>query len=573
MARSHLSYTLLFVTLAVGCDGPSLTPREALAASAQSEDASADASVEADASASADASVEVDASASADASVEADASDHSKDAGTNDAALRDAQVSAADGGSPDEPAPVPLTRPFRSGSRLKARYYKYEGAPDMFAGMLDTETQKPCRFVPTGGGFLHCLPEHNQLNGLVQVGYLDSACKQAIYRPYDGCGEIPRVLTRFGRNCSGDAELHSLDPIRASVPYYRVSAAAGVPNGCAMAGSSTEPGWLSEGGGQPLTAYVQGSERLIASSGGLTRAVIVGSDGSVAAGEIVTKAQRLACLPDFTPELAPCHLDTPVSYGGPMRFYTDDACSMEVMRDYVHSYSWSAPDCPAPEYLVDITQEGSGSYGARRIGKRVTEVLYAPWNGCQLVDNEFTSRPLFEVGEVVQLPKLKGVLKGSGRLAARLYEDEAGNVLGGDASKDALYRDKQANVACTPTALPGGYYCLPQHTAVLPNDTGLEIFGDASCSTRLFACAGDNCSEALFVTTGASAACQPTENAAVWRPGARYRGPRYMLDGLGGCMPDPNDPTLAQTWLRTRVAPETFPKLELQSDARSLTLP
>jgi hypothetical protein len=535
MARSHLSYTLLLATLGMACHDSGRTPRDASGARAQSEDASTGAA----------------------AFVEAETSDP-KDAGTNGVALRDAQASAADG-SAEDPAPVLLTRPFRSGSRLTARYYKHEGAPDMFAGMLDTKTQKPCRFVPTGSGFLHCLPEKDQLNGLVQVGYLDSDCKQAVYQPHDGCGEIPRVVTRLGSNCAGDAQLHSIDPIRTSVPYYRASAAASATNGCIMAGS-TQPGWLSEGGGQPLTEYVQGTEQLIASSGGLTRAVIVGSDGSVAAGEIVTKAQRLTCLPDFTPQLAPCHVDTPASYNGPLPFYTDDKCSMEVKRDY--AYSWSTPECPGPEYVVDITQAGSGSYGARRIGKRVTEVLYVQRKGCQPAGSDLTSRALFEVGESVQLPKLKGVLTGSGRLAARLYEDEAGNMLGGGGSEDALYWDKQANIVCTLTPLAGGHYCLPQHT-VLTTHTGLELFSDASCTAPLLACAGDNCSESLFVSTGAAGACQPAEYAALWRPGPRYQGARYVRNGLGACIPDPNDPLLEQAFTRTTVAPETFPKLEL----------
>lgn len=550
MTRSQLSWPLLLLVLGAACDDSNnASHADSEAGSADAGDTDADGE---DAGADEDAETKSDA-ARLDAGDDEDANDATPNDAQGDAGDAQTTADAGDAGPGSDLAPVALARPFRSGKRLKARYYKVEGVPDAFGGMLDTQTQAPCRYVPTAGGGVHCLPQNEYVKGVNQIGFLDDACKQPVYRIASECSAPHDTqLLRFGTGCRQEATLHKLEALASSLPYFTMG-----PSGCAPAGNAPAT-WLREGAALPLDGYVSGSKKLVANAGGLTREVIVGSDGSVDAGEIVTKAERLSCRPEFRLTPGACHLSTATYYDGPTKFYLDDQCATEVERDY--AYSYVAPECPAPTHLIDATQVQSSIYGARKVGKRVSEVVYSKIGGCRLATTNPWSRTLFELGEKVELPKLVGSLAGSGRLRAQLLQDEAGSTLGyaGTSAAAELYQDSQTNRGCQVTSLGNDLHCLPELTPLQPN-AGTEAFSDPTCSTPLLYCNHGNCAQTLYVTTAEPALCRQTAFTAAYTPGELFAGTRYRRNESNACVEDTSG---LMQWTRKSVTLSSYAKVE-----------
>ena len=159
----------------------------------------------------------------------------------------------------------------------------------------------------------------------------------------------------------------------------------------------------------------------------------------------------------------------------------------------------------------------------------------------------------------MELPKLVGAISGSGRLRARLLKDEAGTTLGYAGRPSSLFQEAQGNRDCESVQFESGLRCMPRFIE-LPAGHGL--FSDATCTTPLVVCSGDDCRSVVYAES-VSMSCSPASFSGAYSPDTRYHGKRYVKNGLGACVKDVNPPELAPAWTRRPVDLEPFAKLEL----------
>jgi hypothetical protein len=498
-------------------------------------------------------------------------SDSPADAGPDadrDTDVSDAEAASGDA-STDDDVPVTLERPFRSGSRLSADFYRAPGLPDAFVGLVDTESGAECEFFPTAGGTLRCLPwPVSASNGLVVAGYRDAQCEQPIYVYDTTCEMRPTVITQITGECDQEASVHALSPLSSAVPVYDFSDLGE----CEATNTTSEDGSLVVGAAQPLEGYVAGVRKLIPHDGELTRQVIVGEDGSVHPGEIVVKDPLLVCRAEFTDEPRNCHLVIPTYFEG-TDYFTDDMCTMPAETDY--AYSYAADECPAPEYLIDVEyffENGYEEYGVRRVGARVTSPVYSSLSGsCVATREQGWSPSLFEVGERVEVPKLVGALVGGGRLAARVIRDEAGTTLGysGGVQGSALYQDDTFGRPCGVLEQDGEHVCLPglaDAFTLVDGTNPNDAFSDADCTEALTYCNTGACEQTLWFSESSAPRCGRTQFESLWTTEEVFEGTRYKRDELGACVEDESG---LMQWIRVPRALASFATVTRVTDEPS----
>ncbi len=244
-------------------------------------------------------------------------------------------AAAGDGGRNDASAADALTADYRDGSRLKAQWWRAEGAESLFAGWYDTELETPCRFEPVEEGGYRCLPV--EVRGY--AGEVDPArCGMSqLIRVLFGAPEEGALVASYGVADDACGERPSFDAI------YRLGAvtdAAAQPD-CDEAGERT----FAVAERLAFDRFVAAKVERTAAVARLAVQVYVADDGAREPRALYDVQRGHECYL-MLPDADGIYRCMPRALAQPTGGFSDATCSE---RDLVAPVSLG---CPSPEVAV-----------------------------------------------------------------------------------------------------------------------------------------------------------------------------------------------------------------------------
>lgn len=402
--------------------------------------------------------------------------------------------------------------PFTSGSRLRAIVLDAGGGAVSFAGWHDRELDVDCRFEPTDGGAMRCLPTEAGM-----VVYADEACTTPIVLAWPGtaCG-APR-FARAGR-LPGDAcaatptALFAVGaPLESDVAYAAFGGACqrlpGVGADLFALGPAVDPATLA-------TADQVGVEPR---GGGLLARVLATPDGATQVIEALD-ATGVDCARYRLPTGEDVCLGATASTGAAVRVFEDDACATPVPAAY------DACDAEAPAAII-------ADGGQLRLpGPRIVGGLHVGSPGACGPDSRYTGYELGRPATAADFPAMSAVRLGSGRIKAVYGGDPGGGLLVAEDLEDSASGRTctlfgvagETDLRCVALAAGGG------------GGSSTTYYGDAACTTPVTQwLAAGAAPDGPFVE--AASACGPFATLRSAYTVKAVEGPTYRRD-QGACV-------------------------------------
>lgn len=371
-------------------------------------------------------------------------------------------LAACGGGGGDPIAPDG----YRSGTRLRARFFVEEGGVRVFSTWYDRELDATCAFAPVEGTW-RCVPSHAP-----STTFRDDACTDPLVeRAADACDPPAPFVSIPAREACGDAFV-ALFPIGArtapAVVYDRLgdgTCVAREPSPAAVyygVQAAIEPGALVAA----VEARDDGAGRLalvrLESDDGAVQPVAV-HDAELDApctflGVVVDGPDALRCYPDA--------ID--------VAFYADSLCSQRLAA------TDAACVGEAPGFARTVVREGCATIVTTYERGEVSSALDVfVTSGDMCVPGDAAGLAVFDVGAEVPLDALASVARAPGEAAARLRAYEL-HAEGFTRITRALH-DAERGVDCDLLDTADGVRCVPKGIVV----DEVTFFADAGCTTPL----------------------------------------------------------------------------------------
>jgi hypothetical protein len=489
-----------------------------------------------------------DSGAADDDSSDDDGSDDDT-AAADDVAGPDAGTdSNVDGGLVSPPAKIPddYLSVFESGSRLKVRSYVMAGAPNEFVGFYDSELGTNCTFYAVQGE-LGCLPDPDI--GMTRRGFASPDCTDEVVT-VPACAPADVFTRESVGPCRSDIEVRRYGELNQSVVLYDFD-----DNGdCVEVSASVDfadTGRIDMGVVEP-DAFVLGQQRLLATAGQLTLAVVDAADGAVGPLWLVDIALNARCDAEYAPEPRPCY-PTRRAWAD-SSFFWDDMCTEPASL----AYEATPRECDDVDYVVDPVA-AQGEPVLYQVGAEVTDEVWAGGASCTSRNDAGWLDHMLEVGDPVTVSpaNMVGIQLGDGRLQSIASSEGDTPML----LSQVQFWDTQLQAYCQPQKVNGQLRCLPGTMSSWTNAWGQ--YSDPACTAPLVYCNTGSCEDTLyFESDEAEGSCGTSNYSSLKRLSEPVVDQVYELQG-SDCV-GPVDPFNAWTW--QDVDPGEFAPIDLVVD-------
>ena len=442
---------------------------------------------------------------------------------------------------PSGPKPSDYLSQFGSGSRLKARFAKAQGAPPVFEGFFDTKLSVACDFRVASDDKLRCLPREAIVN--LQLGFADAACTEPVYNAEPAC------LTKTGYRLK---RLECLDKYSVHPLVKHVSGMAeygGSPQNCKANSKTTiYPNAAIRGAEISPDTFVAGTTKDLPAVCKATLRTVQSQDGAFGPLALLDVKSKAACRPGEG-ACKPARL----AHAEPM--FADSACTKPV----TYATSLNAPSCAPPDF---IRPAGGTPNFYHTVGAPVSKPVYA--SPCELALNKPWIQSVYELGTtkvpLQEFAQFAASTQGSGRLQAQIYQEDSSPLT--TRTRHGVFFDSQLKVSCDPRLFDDKKRrCMP--TDALVDRPSFE-FNDANCTERLFSCSlGAQCAGAVVSYEATSPGECTTERqlSKTWRLTSKATG-NYGKVGAN-CVSQ--GAPLSDRWRANAVSTSEFPEVTLET--------